>query len=242
MGDQAFFLLAKENFIKMHQTHILRSVSGPSVLELAKSRFSGTKFHLKPTPSRRIIDRVVSPAKSSAPSDLTTQLPVALPPTWCYEVPRCVRERLNVNVATPILFQRAFIHESFCGLGEHRTMKALHPMGDAVLHLATESWVKRVLGDTVGIEANSVTHRLLSREALQDVGSRVWGLHDLILTDGRQNLTHRRVKSANSGVEHSADMVRAVFGAVYIDCGLDVALRVLRDSLECLIASSLPNA
>ena len=141
-------------------------------------------------------------------------------------------ERLGTEVDTTLLRQ-AVTHRSYAyENGGIPTNERLEFLGDSVLGLVVTDTLYRVHPDLPEGQLAKLRAAVVNARALAEVG-RVLGLGDVLLLGKGEQATGGRDKSSIL-----ADTVEAVIGAVYLDCGLDVATEVVHRLVDPLIERS----
>ena len=141
-------------------------------------------------------------------------------------------ERLGAEVDTTLLRQ-AVTHRSYAyENGGIPTNERLEFLGDSVLGLVVTDTLYRVHPDLPEGQLAKLRAAVVNARALAEVG-RVLGLGDVLLLGKGEQATGGRDKSSIL-----ADTVEAVIGAVYLDCGLDVATEVVHRLVDPLIERS----
>jgi len=144
-----------------------------------------------------------------------------------------IEKRLGYRFRRPELLERAITHRSFAkeqGSEEH--YERLEFLGDAVLKLVTAEWLfERHPEQREGPLSKQLAH-LVSATALATYAASLALGEELRLGVGEERTGGR--------AKHSllADSLEAVFGAVYLDGGLDGARPVIRRLLETTTAGA----
>lgn len=138
-----------------------------------------------------------------------------------------LEEHLGHRFRDPDLLDLAFAHRSWANeQGREESYERLEFLGDAVLGLVTAEWLYERYpelpeGDLSRRKAVLVSQPMLARHAES------LGLGDLLrLGVGEERSGGRRKASL------LADALEAVFGAVYVDAGMEPARRAIRRFLE----------
>ena len=140
--------------------------------------------------------------------------------------------RLSVAVGEEIL-QRALTHRSYAyENGGLPTNERLEFLGDSVLGLVVTDTLFRTHPDLPEGQLAKLRAAVVNAKALAGIG-RGLGLGDHLLLGKGEESTGGRDKSSIV-----ADTVEAVIGAVYIDCGLEVATELVHRLFDPLIAES----
>ena len=150
--------------------------------------------------------------------------------------PAATVEELNERLGTAVdetLLRQAVTHRSFAyENGGIPTNERLEFLGDSVLGLVVTDTLYRVHPDLPEGQLAKLRAAVVNARALAEVG-RVLGLGDVLLLGKGEETTGGRDKSSIL-----ADTVEAVIGAVYLDCGLDVATEVVHRLVDPLIERS----
>jgi ribonuclease-3 len=140
-------------------------------------------------------------------------------------------ERLGVVIGDPALLDRALTHRSFGASNNER----LEYLGDAVLTFVVAEMLYRSFPDAAEGELSRFRASLVSGEALAALAARLGLGERLRLGEGELKSGGQRRATI------LADALEAVFGAVYLDQGLDAARRMAERLFgEALVA--LPSA
>ena len=144
-----------------------------------------------------------------------------------------LQERLGCNVSDPALLGRALTHRSHGPDNNER----LEYLGDAVLSFVVAEMLYRQFPSAAEGELSRYRASLVSGDALGAIAAGIGLGAQLRLGDGEMKSGgHRRVTIL-------ADALEALFGAIYLDCGLDAArgaaLRLFSDALAALPAAGL---
>ncbi|HEX9708031.1 MAG TPA: ribonuclease III [Steroidobacteraceae bacterium] len=139
-----------------------------------------------------------------------------------------LQERLGCGFSDPALLERALTHRSHGPDNNER----LEYLGDAVLSfVVAESLFRRFPTATEG-ELSRYRASLVSGEALAAIAAEIGLGEQLRLGDGEMKSGGQRRATI------LADALEALFGAIYLDCGLDAARsaadRVFRNALAAL--------
>ncbi len=125
-------------------------------------------------------------------------------------------DRLGIEFSDPGLLGRALTHRSFGAANNER----LEYLGDAVLSFVVAEMLFRRFPDASEGELSRYRASLVSGEALAPIAASLGLGEQLRLGDGEMKSGgHRRATIL-------ADALEAVFGAIYLDQGLDAARRV----------------
>ena len=144
---------------------------------------------------------------------------------------RWLRERLGYEPRDPGLFRAALTHRSASGPNNER----LEFLGDAVLNLVVARHLYGCFPDATEGDLSRLRSRVVSREPLAAVAA------DLTLGDTLQ-LGSGELKSGGFRRQSIlADALEAVFGALYLDGGLEAATAVIVRLFAARIAA-LPEA
>ena len=144
---------------------------------------------------------------------------------------RWLRERLGYEPREPALFRAALTHRSASGPNNER----LEFLGDAVLNLVVARHLYGCFPDATEGDLSRLRSRVVSREPLAAVAA------DLTLGDTLQ-LGSGELKSGGFRRQSIlADALEAVFGAIYLDGGLEAATAVIVRLFAARIAA-LPEA
>jgi ribonuclease-3 len=144
---------------------------------------------------------------------------------------RWLADRLGVEFADPALLARALTHRSHGGPNNER----LEYLGDAVLSFVVAELLFRRFPDATEGELSRLRASLVSGEALAAIASSLGLGEQLLLGDGEMKSGGQRRATI------LADALEAVFGAIYLDRGLDDARRVAEGLFEGPL-SGLPPA
>jgi len=141
---------------------------------------------------------------------------------------RWLQERLGCTFADAGLLQRALTHRSFGSDNNER----LEYLGDAVLSFVVAEMLFQKFPEASEGELSRYRASLVSGEALAALAARVGLGEQLRLGDGELKSGGQRRATI------LADGLEAVFGAIYLDRGLDaartVAVRLFREPLAAL--------
>ena len=144
---------------------------------------------------------------------------------------RWLRERLGYEPRDPALFRAALTHRSAAGPNNER----LEFLGDAVLNLVVARHLYGCFPAATEGDLSRLRSRVVSREPLAEVAA------DLTLGDALQ-LGSGELKSGGFRRQSIlADALEAVFGAIYLDGGLEAATAVIVRLFASRIAA-LPEA
>ena len=145
---------------------------------------------------------------------------------------RWLAERLGVDISDPGLLARALTHRSH-GVANNERLEYL---GDAVLSFVVAEMLFRRYPDASEGELSRYRASLVSGEALAVVAAEIELGEQLRLGSGELKSGGFRRKSI------LADALEALFGAIYLDRGLDtvreVARKLFEDSLRALPSAS----
>ena len=144
---------------------------------------------------------------------------------------RWLAERLGVEFSDPGLLARALTHRSHGGANNER----LEYLGDAVLSFVVAEMLFRRYPDASEGELSRFRASLVSGETLAAVAGQLELGPQLRLGDGETKSGGQRRATI------LADGFEAVFGAVYLDQGLDAARRVAERVFHRLL-TDLPSA
>jgi ribonuclease-3 len=133
-----------------------------------------------------------------------------------------VHERLGVRVRDAALVDAALTHRSAGGRNNER----LEFLGDAVLSFVVAGWLYRSLPGRDEGELSRCRARLVSGESLADVATALGLGEQLTLGSGELKSGGFRRRSI------LADALEALFGAIYLDAGIDAARGVIERLLE----------
>lgn len=143
---------------------------------------------------------------------------------------RWLRERLGYEPRDPALFRAALTHRSASGPNNER----LEFLGDAVLNLVIARHLYGCFADAAEGDLSRLRSRVVSREPLADVAATL-GLGDTL------QLGSGELKSGGFRRQSIlADALEAVFGAIYLDGGLEAAASVIVRLFAARIAA-LPD-
>ena len=138
-----------------------------------------------------------------------------------------LEERLGYRFRRPALLELALTHRSYAneqGLGEH--YERLEFLGDAVLGLVTAEWLYERHPDLPEGALSKRKAHLVSKTVLAPWAGRL-GLGGLLRLGVGEERSGGRTKPSLL-----ADSLEAVFGAVYLDGGLERARAAIRPMLE----------
>lgn len=143
-----------------------------------------------------------------------------------------LQERLGCVLSDPALLERALTHRSHGSDNNER----LEYLGDAVLSfVVAESLFRRFPAATEG-ELSRYRASLVSGDALAAIAAEIGLGEQLRLGDGEMKSGGQRRATI------LADSLEALFGAIYLDCGLEearnAAERLFRDALAALPAAA----
>ncbi len=144
---------------------------------------------------------------------------------------RWLAVRLGVEFSDPGLFTRALTHRSHGGANYER----LEYLGDAVLTFVVAEMLFRRYPDASEGELSRYRASLVSGETLAALAAELDLGTQLRLGDGEMKSGGQRRATI------LADALEALFGAVYLDRGLDAARRVAERLFHRLLAD-LPSA
>lgn len=145
-------------------------------------------------------------------------------PDWA-----ALSERIGHSFADPALLRRALTHRSAAQDGREGSYERLEFLGDRVLGLVVaELLYKRFPNEAEGALAQRLSE-LVRRETLGDVGTALGLGRYLRLAKGEEAAGERRNPAL------LANACEAVFGALYLDGGLDVARRLIETHWMALI-------
>lgn len=137
---------------------------------------------------------------------------------------------LGVSFNDPDQRLEALTHRSYAfENGLTRTNERLEFLGDAVLGLVVTDMAFRTYPDRAEGELAKLRAAIVNMQALADVARSV-GLGEFVLLGKGEELSGGRNKTSIL-----ADALEAVFGAVYLDRGLDVADELIRRLLRPLM-------
>mgnify|MGYP003703562885 FL=1 len=146
-------------------------------------------------------------------------------------VAKSLSERLGFAPDSP-LFTRAVTHSSYAGEHGEESNERLEFLGDAVVNLAVADAILRdypALNEGSGSLARS---RVVNEQSLAAVA------HDLGLPDVLR-LGKGEMKSGGAyRPSLLADALEAVLGALYLECGAEVAIRTAHELLAPLLADA----
>jgi len=140
-------------------------------------------------------------------------------------------ERLGLEFSDPALFARALTHRSHGSANNER----LEYLGDAVLTFVVAEMLYRGFPEASEGELSRYRASLVSGEALAAIASSLGLGEHLRLGEGELKSGGQRRATI------LADALEAVFGAVYLDQGLEAARRVAQRLFQAPIAA-LPSA
>lgn len=143
--------------------------------------------------------------------------------------------RLNYRFANPRLLERALTHRSYGGVHYER----LEFLGDSVLNLAISTDLYRRFPELSEGDLTRLRASLVKQETLAGV-ARALKLGDCLALGGGE------IKSGGFDRDSIlADALEAIFGAVYVDGGINAAERLILDLyasiLERLDARAVPK-
>lgn len=138
-----------------------------------------------------------------------------------------LEKKLGYRFRDPALLDRALTHRSFANeRGLDRHYERLEFLGDAVLGLVAANWLFEQHPDQPEGELSKLKSSLVSARSLARHARRLGLGEALQLGVGEARSGGRTKRSL------LADSMEAVFGAVYLDGGLDSAAKVVRSLLE----------
>lgn len=144
--------------------------------------------------------------------------------------------KLQIKINDPSIFERSFIHKSF--VNENPGVipnERLEFLGDAVLELATTSYLFKFFPDKPEGELTALRSALVRGRNLAKVSEEVGLGEFLILSKGEEN---------SGGREKSyilANLCEAVIGAIYLDQGYQVAEKFIMDHIIKTLDDILAN-
>ncbi|MGH8149185.1 MAG: ribonuclease III [Steroidobacteraceae bacterium] len=144
---------------------------------------------------------------------------------------RWIREKLGYEPADPALFAAALTHRSAARSHNER----LEFLGDAVLNLLVAEHLYQAFPGADEGDLSRLRARVVSREPLAEIAAGLAVGDALMLGSGELKSGGFRRQSI------LADALEAVFGAVYLDGGIDAARRVVARLVDRRIAE-LPDA
>lgn len=173
------------------------------------------------------------------PKPMIPSLPFVPPPRWAALIPG------RLDKAFPafprhrgILFLKALIHPSYTTeSATGGTMASLCPIGQAVLQHSIQCAVANAAARSGGANLNPkrLAQDICTEETLSAVLKGGWGLDDLILTDAvikevrdartSKGLLRMSAFRTTIPISYHRLCVQAFVGAVYLDSGLDAAMR-----------------
>jgi ribonuclease-3 len=135
-------------------------------------------------------------------------------------LPPFIGEALGGEPKQPQLFERALTH----GSHGRETYERLEFLGDRVLGLVVAAWLYERFPSEPEGKMSRRYNALVARETCADVGQAL----DLprFIRLGRQ----AREDNANMSDNVVGDVVEAIIGAIYLDCGLDRAEAFVRSN------------
>ncbi|GAA4026818.1 ribonuclease III [Sphingomonas rosea] len=131
-----------------------------------------------------------------------------------------IRQRFGHEVRQQALFTRALTH----GSAARESYERLEFLGDRVLGLVVAGWLFERFPDEPEGKMSRRYNVLVARETCAEVG-REWGVPKLIRLGKQAREDHAQLSDNVVG-----DVVEALLGALYLDGGLDVAEKVIRQS------------
>src|SRR5512134_3980128 len=136
------------------------------------------------------------------------------------KLPPFIGEAVGGEPKAPELFERALTH----GSHGRETYERLEFLGDRVLGLVVASWLYERFPSEPEGKMSRRYNALVARETCADVGQAL----DLprFIRLGRQ----AREDNANMSDNVVGDVVEAIIGAIYLDCGLDRAEAFVRSN------------
>lgn len=141
--------------------------------------------------------------------------------------PTPLEERLAYRFKRPELLELALTHRSWANeQGHPGHYERLEFLGDSVLELVTAEWLYAEMPDVPEGELSKTRATIVSKPPLAEHARRLGLGAELRLGVGEERSGGREKPSL------LADSMEAVFGAVYLDGGLDAARRVVRPFLE----------
>jgi ribonuclease-3 len=141
--------------------------------------------------------------------------------------------RLGVPLSDPAILAGALVHRSWCAENPgHESNERLEFLGDAVLGLVVTDHVYRAYPALTEGELTDVRKAVVNSVALAEVAAEL-DLGDHVVLGKGEELSGGREKPSIL-----ADALEAVFGAVYLDAGYDVARDLVVELLGTRIASA----
>lgn len=139
-----------------------------------------------------------------------------------------LEQKINIQFNDKNLLRQAFTHRSYINENKHTTQEhneRLEFLGDAVLELATTSFLFKKYPKRNEGELTSFRAALVNTNTLSEVASKL-GFNDfLLLSKGESKDTGRARQYI------LADTFEAVIGAIYIDQGYDAAFAFIETNL-----------
>jgi ribonuclease-3 len=141
--------------------------------------------------------------------------------------------RLGVPISDPLILTGALIHRSWCAENPgHESNERLEFLGDAVLGLVVTDHVYGAYPALTEGELTDVRKAVVNSVALAEVAAEL-ELGSYVVLGKGEELSGGREKPSIL-----ADALEAVFGAVYLDAGYDVA----RDFVVALLGTRIASA
>ncbi len=149
--------------------------------------------------------------------------------------PLPLEERLDYRFKKPELLKLALTHRSAANeLGVERHYERLEFLGDAVLGLVTAAWLYERNPSLAEGQLSKLKAQLVSRSTLAPHAERLVLGPELELGVGEERSGGRTKASL------LANSLEAVFGAIYIDGGLDAARGAIETMLETASTTGAP--
>jgi ribonuclease-3 len=140
-----------------------------------------------------------------------------------------VQRRLGHQFRHPTFLIEALTHTSYrneSGKMEEADNERLEFLGDAVLNLAVSEYLVQTFPEATEGELSKIRSRLVSEDALASAARRL-GLGGALRLGRGETITEGGKKPSIL-----ADAMEAVFAAVYLDSGLEPAVRCIRSALS----------
>ncbi|EPY37239.1 hypothetical protein STCU_00058 [Strigomonas culicis] len=174
-----------------------------------------------------------------------TSLPFIPPPRWAAELSRRLQRRFpGTAQAHHTRYLQSFIHPSFTTEeGVSGTMRALSPLGEAVLLSVVSTWVVSALEGLRPHEVTSLLSYLLSDASLSRTLREAWELESMILTDASAELFSKEKPMSSKGLvqwlatsstvpdPYAAECVKSLVGVVLLERNYAAAELFCRDHI-----------
>lgn len=135
--------------------------------------------------------------------------------------------KLNLKVNDEHLVQNAFVHRSYLNESKEFTNsnERLEYLGDAVLELATSSFLYQTYPDFQEGMLTNMRAALVRTESLGETASELGFAKLLLMSKGEEATGGRQNRSI------LADTFEAFLGAIYLDLGYEHCVSILKDHL-----------